>query len=261
VVVNRFQAFAPPKRWIALRTTYELRPRDVGRPALPSGWIVAADPEMMLDIREPFRTRVAPGTYPVQISIAKPIGTVWDDEARKPESAEGFEADRSTTEMDQSERVAFARLQFSLAPVESWDLAETIDTFKRRIPIDDLTGFGVDSGTGCLIDVRDKEAWIAHCRSGDHESGGETQRLIDEAANCKGLACVARFDGRRHIALFRSGMGDGVYECWWGLDEQRQPCQLVIDFNIGAAAPHYGRSPRRWWRTWYDRRLRKRAGY
>lgn len=33
-----------------------------------------------------------------------------------------------------------------------------------------------------------------------------------------------------HIPMFQSGFGDGVYPVYWGLDENGEICQLVIQF-------------------------------
>ena len=35
-----------------------------------------------------------------------------------------------------------------------------------------------------------------------------------------------------NIAMFASGLGDGSYHVYWGVDRNDEPCRLLIDFGL-----------------------------
>lgn len=111
-----------------------------GELRLPSGRVIAADPSSLEFDAEPFTVVVAPGTYPVSISLA----TFLDDARHS--------------------RVCATRLDVSDRPTVRWELAlrdgqEPLDLGDRE-----FFGFGVDAGMACLLDAdaieRMKDVWL-----------------------------------------------------------------------------------------------------
>src|SRR5436190_9443324 len=99
----------------------ELTPVSVGTLQVPSGEIVVADPFYFTShFTHPFRRKVRPGSYPVVLAVAE-LGS-WGN------------------------RVAFARLRLSSAPVQAWEPAETTEPSQLN------TFFGVDAGMACFAD-------------------------------------------------------------------------------------------------------------
>ena len=83
-------------------------------------------------------------------------------------------------------------------------------------------GFGVDSGTACIADAD-------AARSVDSEDDGEALlRAINEP--------VADFAfhprASEHFVAVRSGLGDGFYSSFWGLDAGGTVVCLVVDFEL-----------------------------
>ncbi len=142
------------------------------------------------------------------------------------------------------ERVALARLRLSAAPVVSWHEAS------YRLDGEHRTGFRVDAGMACFMDeatratfVQEVEAW--------HANGPATNYYDDvlaamfkqnaDAANPYHAGDWAMHTpvpgARENLALFASGLGDGVYEAHWGFDAAGQPATLVADFGLLPLAP------------------------
>ena len=96
---------------------------------LPTGQLVAADPSSLdLDGR-PFTATVAPGTYPVTISLA----TFADDAGHR--------------------RVCAARLDITDEPVARWELALRDGQDPLDLDFGEFFGFGVDAGMACFVDA------------------------------------------------------------------------------------------------------------
>lgn len=99
-----------------------------GKLNLPSGRLVAADPSSLEFDEEPFLMTVAPGTYPVTISLA----TFSDDPGHS--------------------RVAAARLDISDRHPVRWELALREGQDPLDLGYGEFFGFGVDAGMACFVD-------------------------------------------------------------------------------------------------------------
>jgi hypothetical protein len=100
---------------------------------LPSGRLVAADPSSLDYGEEPFTVTVAPGEYPVTISLA----TFTDDPGHR--------------------RVAAARLRITESPTATWELALRDGQDHLDLGDGEFFGFGVDAGLGCFVDEDNRE--------------------------------------------------------------------------------------------------------
>ncbi len=98
---------------------------DIGRLIIKSGQICAADPFVGIGATKPFTQAVPNGTFPVRLAVGfHPAGTVKDN------------------------RVAFARVDFSSAPVVRWSQALIEGQDPATLKPGEMFGYPVDAGTG-----------------------------------------------------------------------------------------------------------------
>jgi hypothetical protein len=187
---------------------------------ITSGRIVATDPLVQLD-RAPFARAIEPGTYPVWLAIDT-----------------GQDA------------VGFALLRLGEARPVRWE------------PADPGRGYGVDTGIGCFADAASATTIAERERAEVARAAEVVSRRIDPAdydrwhdelqressrvpslldvMNAQGLSaphpravhvCVDPDTGANLVA-FRSGIGDGVYASYFGLDARGAVVALVTDFKL-----------------------------
>jgi len=184
---------------------------------LPSGSIVACDAIVNVGA-PPFEKRVAPGRYPVMLSVAHP----------------------TTGYFSGKEYPAFVWLRFGPSRPVRWEMAtrpgEDLATLNPEAD-DDFFGYDVDSGTGCFMDT------VAQRFIDDlsNEDGGVfTAELIDEMQReyqggpLDRLAANVTVDPATgaNLVAFMSGMGDGTYPSYWGYDASDTVVWLVTDFGL-----------------------------
>lgn len=166
---------------------------------LPTGELVTCGPEMFAcDQSSPLVRKVAPGSYPTCAVAARlPDGTCIP---------------------------ALMALQLAAAQAESFAPAHTHESLQhcsgREVP-----GISVDLGVVMIADAALDKA----CRDLDdppdlrrHEavrSGNISEGAIAGAPIANFVACP-------------TGLGDGLYPIIWGLDSNRQPACLLIDFDV-----------------------------
>jgi len=183
----------------------------LGTLPFPTGEIVASDPYRAADAR-PFARSVYPGDYLLE------LGRINMDRFGM--------------------RVAFARLR--LRP----DLA----VVRHEPATVGSAGWGtypVDSGLGSFMDERARNDFLAAmARYYERVPDGNYQRdvlgpeLKESSADPNepddpGAWTIHRPpETHSQIAVFSSGLGDGAYESFWGLDESGEPVTLVTDFGL-----------------------------
>lgn len=112
---------------------------------------------------------------------------------------------------NQDERVAIARVVLVERPVTSWVEAEH--------------GVEVDAGTAAIASV----AALARL---DTEEGGDTvMKALDATYRDTWSAARVVLDGHG-LCAFSSGIGDGVYCAWWGIDAHGDAAVLALDFDV-----------------------------
>ncbi|MEO8405533.1 MAG: DUF4241 domain-containing protein [Chitinophagaceae bacterium] len=171
---------------------------DIGNINIESGKIIACDPVTLRDAL-PFAYEFPIGSFPVQLGIAK-------------------------AENDQ--RVAFSRIVFSQNRVAKWEVA--LKAGQKPLLITDSTiyCYGVDAGEGLFIDSigapvinqLDESQW-----------GGIFINKYEVAEDANGF--IYQF-GNHSLASFSTGMGDGCYSTYIGLDSVGKPCRLLTDFGL-----------------------------
>jgi hypothetical protein len=178
--------------------------REIGALAIPSGRVVACDPFTEVHTRS-FRKEVEPGNYAIFLAVA-------------------------TYLRNGDQRVASAMIQFDPETPSRWEFA-----CKAKHADQSDRGFIVDSGRGCLID-----SGLARFlyREAEHGKLERYQRRIEAEMDEKYLPTWAwanvKLDERpeTNIVAFTTGLGDGTYPSYFGLDSAGRPLCLVTVFNL-----------------------------
>ncbi len=182
-----------------------LEQRAIGRLSLPSGRLVVCDALADPQARA-LGLEIAPGEYPVQIAIARTD--------------------------DGDERIACAMLRITDEQPTEWYWA-VVDAQESEAVSEDELGYGVDSGTACFMSLEAAEALIRRVEA----EPDYTDRIIAEMeknyAHTRDWAdVVVDAQGGTNLIIFSSGLGDGIYPCYWGSNEQGHPVCLLTEFGL-----------------------------
>jgi Protein of unknown function (DUF4241) len=193
-----------------------LRRIKVGDLNLPSGRVVAVDPLTLFGAERPFSTSVKPGIYPVFAYTS--VLRLW------------------------GERVTLAEVRFSDSETVEWRIAlpagQDVSTLKDR----EEFGYGVDSGLGSFMSPEAVAALTASKKMAEAEipkySGYYSNILSKDLDKSRPSITMHEpaFDPTKNIAIFDSGIGDGVYPSYFGYNEEGEPVVLVTTFFIADSA-------------------------
>lgn len=193
----------------------------VGEGDFPTGEMVLADPLAYLggEYQTCLDRMISPGRYPIQLSVLRsPLVGL---------------------------RVAAARLRISEKPAVRYEIAmpkgKTLEDFgKPKV----WTFFGVDTGLACVTDLqigKEYQAFQDQWRK-EHPQKNlyqeyfqplfqKSYEALPEQQNPGGSFLLWRLpQTQERLVLFSSGMGDGIYSGYWGLDGQEEAVELVIPF-------------------------------
>jgi hypothetical protein len=194
----------------------------IGELNLPTGRIIAADP-FFTDGQQPFARTVEPDKYPVFIYMA---------------------------EIDEHHhRIAYAKIKFRPEEAKKWILAITEDLTDdelNELGEDEFYGFPVESGLAAFLDAETNEELVAkidEVQADKPESNYYDEVLADEFREYSGKNEFSRAlgdwndhhpdkDSDNNVIMFASGWGDGYYPAYWGLNEEGDTIELVIDFLL-----------------------------
>lgn len=208
----------------------ELTEIHIGDVNLPTGKIIVADPFFSLEQR-PFSRTVEADKYPVYIYM---------------------------TEIDTlHHRVAYAKIKFRPENPSKWVLALTDDLTNDELTDlgeDEFYGFPVESGLACFLDEETNTRFVAkmdELQEKNPESNYYDDVLSDEFREYSGKNNFSRelgdwndhrpdADSDNNVIMFASGWGDGYYPAYWGLNENGDTIELVIDFLINEFDPEGG---------------------
>jgi hypothetical protein len=110
-------------------------------------------------------------------------------------------------------RIAVARLRLSDGPASRW--------------VEATHGAAVDAGTAGFADGADIDRVLTEA------TGDALEKAMDATyVETFGTALLDLGDGAGSVCAFSSGIGDGVYAAWWGLDEAGVPVALCLDFDL-----------------------------
>jgi hypothetical protein len=182
-----------------------------GRLHLPSGRVVACDP-FFAGVAVPFARSVRPGDYEVQLCRV--------------------DTDRAGS------RIALARVVFQSG-------AQSVAYEKAITELTASNEYYVQSGLGCFVDEESRKQFVQLMARYYHEKPDGNYYDDELAAEFKASAmeladpddagawAVHYLPGSQlNIVMFATGLGDGVYESFWGLSQDDQVVSLVTDFRI-----------------------------
>ncbi|MFD2603830.1 DUF4241 domain-containing protein [Flavobacterium suzhouense] len=205
----------------------ELTEIHIGDVNLPTGKIIVADPFFSLEQR-PFSRTVIPDKYPVYIFMAN-IDALHH-------------------------RIAYAKIKFRPEDASKWILALTDDLTNEELNElgdDEFYGFPVESGLACFLDEETNTQFNAkmdELQDKNPESNYYDDVLSEEFIKYSGKNNFSRdlgdwndhhpiADSDNNIIMFASGWGDGYYPAYWGLNENGDTVELVVDFLINEFDP------------------------
>lgn len=185
------------------RVTLTLRP--AGQLQVTSGRVVACDPLVSPEM-PPFAKAVPTGSFPVTLSVAS------------------FE--------DGDRRVAAALLRFSEREAVRWELALHPDEDVSDLEEGEVFGYGVDSGTGCFMD-EEAARLVVEELDAEEFSDALIAEMDKTYENTWSWANLELENGKgANLVAFSTGVGDGMYASYFGLDESGEVVCLVTDFSL-----------------------------
>jgi hypothetical protein len=177
---------------------------NAGDLVVPTGKIVACDPAVSPET-PPFATRIPPDKYPVILSVAH---------------------------YGNDQRVACAMLKFGDGKPSRWGMALLPNQDLASLKEDEVYYYGVDSATGCFMDVAAAQVLVENIDS-DIYFDKITEEMDKTYVDTWSWAniCLNPSTGA-NIICFSTGLGDGAYTSYFGYDEKGRVLCLVTDFGL-----------------------------
>lgn len=194
----------------------------IGDVNLPTGKIIASDPFFTSE-QQPFARTVVPDKYPVYIYMA---------------------------EIDKlHNRIAYAKIKFRPETSTRWILALTDDMTQEELDDlgeDEFYGFPVESGLAGFLDAETNDQFtekIEKMQETSPDFNFYDDILAAEFMAYSGKNNFSRElgdwndhrvneDSDNNVIMFSSGWGDGYYPAYWGLNDNGDAVELVIDFLL-----------------------------
>ncbi|UWX60747.1 DUF4241 domain-containing protein [Chryseobacterium oranimense] len=183
---------------------------EVGKLYLSSGKLVACDPLITNDML-PFSTEFPKGNFSVLLHKER-----------------------------ESNCVAYAEVIFSSEAIEEWKMAVTEGQDVKDLAEEEVFGYPVESGMGCLMDVdtqnslNELEKKLYHSKGADfmgiyeeffHEYFFDEKGAIDQYAFLKPAD-----EHPGTIFAFETGYGEGFYASYIAYDKDHKPVKIITEF-------------------------------
>lgn len=183
---------------------------EVGKLYLSSGKLIACDPLITNDMQS-FTTEFPKGNFSVLLHKER-----------------------------ESNCVAYAEVIFDNVPVTEWEMAVTAGQNIKDLGEEEIFGYPVESGMGCLMDadtqnsLNELEKRLYHSKGADfmgiyeeffHEYFFDEKGAIDQYAFLKPAD-----DHPGTIFAFETGYGEGFYASYIGYDKDHKPVKIITEF-------------------------------
>lgn len=183
---------------------------EAGKIHLPTGKLVACDPLITRDMNA-FLVQFPIGEFPVLIHKER-----------------------------QSNCVAYVEVVFRNEFVDYWEMALTEGQETRQLKAGEIFGYPVESGMGCLMDVKVQESLnrledrLYQRKGADfkgiyeeffHHHFFDENGAIDQFAYLKPAD-----DDEAGLFAFETGYGEGFYASYIGFDQHQNPVKIVTEF-------------------------------
>ncbi len=202
------------------RESARIRCHELGQCSFPTGRVIVADP--LCYLQDPksvsmLKQTIPAGSYPVTLSVLN-------------SDVAGI-------------RIAGAKLKITSKEAAAYKIAEAQREEDGKIK-DTFAGFPVETGTGCFCDEAAMKGYWRFLAGWYKENPGkniyndyfsafyaESYKKEPELQREGGdfLIWDNPEDGTQ-IAMFSSGLGDGYYCDYWGVDSDGEICELVVIF-------------------------------
>lgn len=176
--------------------------KDICELNLPSGRLVACDP--FVDPQAHAFSIVLPkGKFPVVLSIA---------------------------EIGSDQRVAFATVRLAAGSPDRWEMLTLPNQSVETLKPGDMFGYGVDSGTGCFMDIATAAEWSA-ASGADSDWYGKLSAEMEKTYRHTWSWLNHEF-ATGNLVAFASGYGDGFYGSYVGIAADGTVAVVVTDFGV-----------------------------
>jgi hypothetical protein len=175
----------------------------IGQLNILNGEIIACDPFLFYD-EKPFLEKFPIGKFPVELAIERQGG---------------------------DERIGFARIKFYDTIPVKWEPALIEGQKFENISGDHYFGYPVDSGTGSFMDSSGMVEYSKKYDENENYFFDEVIAQLNKTYKHTRSWLLWESNGK-NVALFSSGLGDGMYETQIGFDINGNICRLVTDFGL-----------------------------
>lgn len=189
---------------------------ELGTLTVPTGKLITTDVLYLLDWKHPTLVKtIPPGNYPIHV-----FGATFTN----------FYDSRPSLSNINDWRPAFLQMTINQNSVEHWEIAEFNYEGVKFHDFMTKDGYGVDSGTGGIIDI---EALDALHRNFDDPDvfACEYEEKLSKDRYWKAILPIES-EKTLNFALSSSGFGDGTYFSYWGFDADGSISKLVTDFHL-----------------------------
>ncbi|WP_188066086.1 DUF4241 domain-containing protein [Brevibacillus brevis] len=191
----------------------------LGDITIPSGDIIVRDPLAYLERNSaPYFRKVPTGTFPLTVCVV----TVEEDHYR----------------------YAAAKVEFTDKTPQKFTEALLGDENLENLEEGEYFGFNVDAGLATVVDVKTRDAYLDFYDSWKKENPdgniydgyfadvfAQSYKDHPKYQRSAGDYINWRIPGTDlSIPMIQTGFGDGAYPVYFGIDENDQICQLVIQF-------------------------------
>lgn len=188
---------------------------EAGKIILPTGRLIACDPLITNDMKE-FKIHFPQGEFPVLVHKER-----------------------------DSNCIAYVEVVFGEEEIVEWKLATTEDQNIEELKGEEIFGYPVESGMGCLMDFETQDCLNHLEKKLFHRKGAEFMGIyeeffhdhfFDENGAIDQFAFLKPDEEKPgNLFAFETGYGEGFYASYIGFGIDNQPIKLLTEFiEIGS---------------------------